>query len=487
MLYFDDSNYPVASFPEIARQLIYEVHELTQAPRPMISNAVLAAMALAVQAQFRVRRQKGLESPCSLAVVSICASGERKTTVDKLVHRAFLEFEAAASQEYELALSEFRTKHLIWELKKKDIIKRIKKALEEGLSTSSFQNELKDHEKAEPEPPRKMRFIYKDTTPSALLYGLHENIRSASLCEDEGARFFGGRMSTDNGLLNKGWDGSTLIVDRRNSPSFRIDSPRLSLNLMVQPSVFEKYMAKKGEDARGIGFLARWLVCYPLTTQGYRLQERPTPDPVQQNKFRDRIIELLAHQQSIGAFESNAAEIVLTFTPEAEEEWSRISNMIETDIQPGRAFQDSGDYASKIAENIARIAGIFHAFSGKEGTQISLETLNAAVDVCSWYAMEFIRLFAPPDPLHALVEDSRILEEWLSKVAETKGFLDIDKNMVRQYGPNSLRDSARLSAAIDELARQGLLRIARYRNSKTVLELDRLHFGRRNPLINYDV
>ena len=487
MFRHDEPQYPISSFPEIARQLIYEIQAQTQAPPPMIGNAVLAAMALAVQAQFRVRRQKGLESPCSLAVVSICASGERKTTVDKLVHRAFLEFEAAASQEYEQALSEFRAKHLIWKAKQKDIEKRLAKALAEGLPTSSFQQALTDHQKAEPEKPRKTRFIYKDATPSALLYGLHQDIRSASLCEDEGARFFEGHMSTDNGLLNKGWDGSTLIVDRRSGGSFQICSPRLSLNLMVQPSIFKKYMEKRGVEARGIGFLARWLVCYPLTTQGYRTQDGPPPEPVRQNKFRDRIHELLAHQKSSGVFASSDAEIVLTFTPEAEEEWAKISNMIETDIRPGRAFQDSGDYASKIAENIARIAGIFHAFSGQEGTHISLETLNAATAVSSWYAMEFIRLFAPPDPLHALVEDSRILEEWLLKVVDQKGMLDIDKNMVRQYGPNSLRNSARLSAAIDELERQGLLRIARLRNGKTVLELDRRHFRRRNPLINYDV
>ncbi|WP_461175380.1 DUF3987 domain-containing protein [Uliginosibacterium flavum] len=73
-------------------------------------------MALAVQAQYRVRRREGLESPCSLALVSICASGERKTTVDRKTTKAFHEFQSDQLQEYKKQRTEYSAAKLIWEL-----------------------------------------------------------------------------------------------------------------------------------------------------------------------------------------------------------------------------------------------------------------------------------------------------------------------------------------------------------------------------------
>lgn len=140
-----------------------------------------------------------------------------------------------------------------------------------------------------------IRLLYSDTNPAAFLAGLRDNSRSAGLCEDEAARMFNSRLVDDLGLLNKLWNGSDITVDRKRE-SFRIRAPRCTISWMVQPTVFKKFMERKGEDARGIGFLARCLVSYPTSTQGTRFL-RCLPDDLDAiQKFGDRILELLNDQ-----------------------------------------------------------------------------------------------------------------------------------------------------------------------------------------------
>lgn len=141
----------------------------------------------------------------------------------------------------------------------------------------------------------KIRLIYSDTTPAAFLAGLRDNSRSAGLCEDEAGRIFEGRLINDLGLLNKLWDGRDVTVDRKHE-SFRIRAPRCTVSWMVQPAVFGKFMERKGEEARGIGFMARCLVSYPLSTQGSRFLKCWPRDLDAVQKFRERILELLTDQ-----------------------------------------------------------------------------------------------------------------------------------------------------------------------------------------------
>ncbi|MBS1208777.1 MAG: prophage [Proteobacteria bacterium] len=472
----NDFNYPLFAFPEVARAAITEIQSETKAPFPMIGSSVLAAMALAVQAQYRIKRREGLESPCSLSVVSICASGERKTTVDKKTLKAFREAEARHGQIYEAQLAEYRATKQVWGSKRRILLRKFEKAIELEESTEQLQIAIQNHELAEPAKPRRLRLLYNDATSAALLHGLHENTRSAALTEDEGARFFGGQIAEDASLVNKGWDGSRLTVDRRSTESFSVESPRITLNLMVQPSAFEKYMEKKGEEARGVGFFARWLVCCPASTQGTRFQDESIPVLTEQTKFNDRVRELLEMQVANGAMGSARSETFLTFSAEAEREWIFVANQIEDAIRPGGLFCVASDYASKVAENIARIAGVIHAFSGSDGTQIQIETLRSATAIAEWYAKEFVRLFAPADPLRALVHDAILLENWIVKIVQARNWRYIEKNFILQYGPSQLRSKNRLDWAINHLAQHQRLIVAFAGKRKQILDLNPSYF-----------
>ena len=142
---------------------------------------------------------------------------------------------------------------------------------------------------------RKVRLLYSDTTPYAYLLGLHDNCQSAGLCEDEAGRIFDSRLVDDLGLLNKLWNGSDITVDRKNE-SFRIRAPRCTVSWMVQPEVFARFMERRGDGVRGIGFLSRCLVSYPVSTQGTRFLRKPPESLDAISKFGNRVVELLNDQ-----------------------------------------------------------------------------------------------------------------------------------------------------------------------------------------------
>jgi hypothetical protein len=223
---------------------------------------------------------------------------------------------------------------------------------------------------------------------------------------------------------------------------------------MVQPNIFEKYMNRRGDDARGIGFLARCHVCYPESTQGSRFIKPRPEELVYVKSFKQRCLELLNEQVDRfipGANQKRFENVTLTFSYRAQIAWEQIYNNIEFACAAGGAFSQNRDYASKIAENIARMAGVFHAFEGYEGAQISKATLESAAKVVLWYAAEFLRLFTPPRPTDIMNDHALKLDNWLIEYAFSNNSYTISKSHLLRYGPNSLRNRDTLDIAIQRL------------------------------------
>jgi len=72
------------------------------------------------------------------------------------------------------------------------------------------------------------------------------------------------------GLLNILWDGGRLSVGRKSSESFTVRGARLTISLQVQEEILRSFIEQSGTLARGSGFLARFLLSWPESTQGKR-------------------------------------------------------------------------------------------------------------------------------------------------------------------------------------------------------------------------
>jgi putative DNA primase/helicase len=93
------------------------------------------------------------------------------------------------------------------------------------------------------------------------------------LSSEAGVIFGGHGMSKDAitrnlATLNVLWDAAPLQVDRRGAPPFVLHGARLTIALQVQEPTLRDFFAKSGDLARGTGFLARFLLSWPESTQG---------------------------------------------------------------------------------------------------------------------------------------------------------------------------------------------------------------------------
>jgi hypothetical protein len=65
-------------------------------------------------------------------------------------------------------------------------------------------------------------------------------------------------------LLNVLWDGGELSIGRRTSESFTVRGARLTVGLQIQEAALRSFFDRSGGLARGTGFLARFLVAWPI-------------------------------------------------------------------------------------------------------------------------------------------------------------------------------------------------------------------------------
>lgn len=460
--------YPVNSLPHSVRAAVDEVRGFVKAPVPMVAASAISSLSLAAQAHFDVERANALDSPTGLFLLTIADSGERKTTCDRFFTRAIADYENAQSEAAKPVIKSHKADMDSWESKRSGIMDKIRSDAKAGKSTQQLESDLRELEFDRPEPPRIPRLIYADATPEALAHSLAKQWPSGGVVSAEAGIVFGshgmGRDSVMRNLatLNQLWDGASLRIDRKNSDSFTVSGARLTVALQVQSETLHSFFEKSGALARGTGFLARFLVSWPESTQGHRpFTEAPESWP-QLAAFNRRITEVLDSPAPIN--ENGTLEPqMLTLTPEAKAAWIDFHDGIEAQLSDGGILFEVRDVASKISDNAARLAALFHVFEGGLGP-ISLDSFERASAIVAWHLNES-RRFLGELALPVELNDAVKLDGWMIQYCRRERTPQVSKRHAQQYGP--VRDAARLDAAIKELAL--LDRVRQKRDKKKVM------------------
>ncbi|OJB36085.1 hypothetical protein BGV56_14705 [Burkholderia ubonensis] len=449
--------YPVDSLPPSVRAAVDEVCAFVQAPLPLVASSAIAALSLAIQAHVDVKRAERLAGPVGLFMLTIADSGERKSTSDGFFTSAIREYEAEQAEELKPLLADHHADMAAWEAKYGGLKEKIKADSKARRPTIGREAELRELEHGKPKPPKIPRLIYADATPEALAFSLGKQWPSGGVISAEAGVVFGGHaMSADSVMrnlaaLNVLWDGASLTIDRRTSDSFTVRGARLTVALQVQEATLRSFFERNGSLARGTGFLARCLIAWPESTQGTRMfREAPEHWP-HLATFNRRIAELLRQPAPLDGH-GNLAPQMLTLAPEAKESWVAFHDAVEARIQAGGELHDVRDVASKGADNAARLAALFHVFSGEAGP-VSANSFGSASAIVWWHLGEAKRFFgelALPDELM----DAARLDAWLIEHCRAEGVTTVSKRDAQRLGP--LRKSFSLNAALrtlDELDR----------------------------------
>jgi len=111
--------FPLYALPPSLRDPVCEVQSIVKSPVEIVFGSALGALSLVCQDQFNVRRPNGLESPCSLFLITIAESGERKTTTDRLFAKPIRDIETASEVAAEKAQEQFQADFQAWSVKAK--------------------------------------------------------------------------------------------------------------------------------------------------------------------------------------------------------------------------------------------------------------------------------------------------------------------------------------------------------------------------------
>jgi len=114
--------------------------------------------------------------------------------------------------------------------------------------------------------------------------------------------------------------------------------------------------------------------------------------------------------------------------------------------------------ASKAAENVARVAALFHLFEHGPRDAIAAAQIAAAARIVTWHLFEarrFLGAAALPKPL----SNAAKLEAWVVAQCRERGVDGVTLRDVMRLGPNPVRRKPDLLAALAELTESDRARL----------------------------
>jgi hypothetical protein len=379
---------------------VLEVSEQVQVKRSMATFAALGAIASVCQGLIDIELPTGKRVPSSLMLLVLAESGERKTSLANQFFGALRQQELHLLEHFEEAEKKYKADLEIWSLSKNIIIQQLKKAQRTYISSQDeanldevarFKLAYQNHTENQPIKPRQPKFIYEDVTPAALLKGMQNHNKNACLITSEGSNVFRGHIMNDLGALNGFWDGNEVPVDRASGESFILRDARLTTFIMAQKIVIDEFIRKRGSEASGMGFWARFMVVKPEPMSGNRKLQEKSESPH---------LEIFKHRLSCCLDQLNAAEQngqerrVVKFNASSGHLWKQYAEKIESEMRGGGIYEYHPDHASKLMDNISRIAGLLCYFESDCDDQeltIDVETLEYAYNLgmyCSGYYLK---------------------------------------------------------------------------------------------------
>lgn len=463
--------YPLDALPDTIRAAVEEVLGFTKAPVPLAASSALGALSLAIQAHVDVKRADRLQGPSSLFLLSIADPSERKTTCDGFFTTAIREYQEQQAEAAKPLIKDNKAKVEAWDAKRSGIKDKIRQLAKETKSTAEQESALRDLEHEKPEAPRVPKLIRGDETPENLAWVLAKEWPSGGVVSSEAGIVFGAHgMGKDSimrnlALLNILWEGGTLPIGRRTSESFEVRGVRLTVALQVQEATLRSFFEKSGGLARGTGFLSRFLVAWPESTQGYRPFTEPPPHWPALAAFNRRLAEILQQPAPMDE-DGTLSPALLPLSPDAKAAWVAYHDAIEAELRSGGELYDVRDVAGKSADNAARLAAKFHVFGGVAGA-IDADSFDGASRIAAWHLNESRRFFGELALPEELANAAR-LNNWLLDYCRRERSLIVPIAKLQQGGPPGLRKREVIEGAMRELEELHRARLQRDGRKKEI-------------------
>lgn len=441
--------FPLNAFPRVIREGIEAMAYESQAAIELAAFITLSYGSWLAQSRVDALGIGGEPMPCSLFLLSLAESGERKSTMDKMLGGELLAKHREQCRDYQRDFKD-------WEINYSNAKK------------SCTEDELKSVEACKPHDPTEI--VRSDISVSRLISmllgaGGEDAKPSIFWSSDEGGQIFDGhslkgddRTAVVGSLIKLYDEGSTeRWRSKANGDGSGSDNgKRLTINALVQPAVIKK--ALNDELLQRQGFLPRFLLTAPKPLSGTRLRplrRHKEPNPaleklksLLEQRYQERRelstdmdrVECKALQWGDGVFEF-INDLYLRFEPQlaASEKYASI-----------RAF------ANRIVENSIRVATVIAFILGKE--KVDLECIECGAAVAEYSVCEWER-YLEGAQANRDVLDAQVIVDWLERKIKQgeKQWKVFTAREFSQRGANAMRRAKRRDPALSVLVDKGYL------------------------------
>lgn len=436
------------------RAAVEAVQGLTLAPVAIPAASALAVASLAVQGFVDVETLGGTR-PVSLYALTIAQSGERKSSCDAPLMSGLRAFEKEQAKARREDMGAWENTYVLWKGERDRILAEAKKGKGEKRTAAEADLAALGREPAAPPSPDR---TVTEPTYEGLTRKFAEGMPTLGIFSDEGGQFLGGfAMASENRqktltALNDLWQGNPIRRTRQGEGSFTLYGRRLAVHLMVQPGVARTFMADP--MAADTGFLPRFLICEPPSTIGTRLQSLVRDDGFALPAFAARLRDILDRPLPMDSETRELEPRILPLSREARAMLVQFSDAVEAAQASGGGYAHIPGYASKAAEQAARIAGVLTAWADLDAPEVTGETMADAVTLAAFYLGEAARL-SDAATISAEIEKAEALRKWLLTAWPHPEVLPGD--VVQRAPIRSLRESPAARASIAMLVKHGWL------------------------------
>ena len=444
--------YPVDALGPL-RGAVDAVQGMTQAPVAIPAASALAVASLAVQGFADVETLGG-PRPLSLYALTIARSGERKSACDAPLMAALRDYEKQQAKAQRDAVTIWQSAQSLWRGERDRILADAKRG--KGKKRTAAQADLAALG-AEPAAPPSADRVVTNPPYQGLTRQFKEGQPSLGIFSDEGGMFLGGyAMNSDNrqntlAALNDAWQGNAIKRTLQGEGSYSLYGRRLAIHLMVQPSVARDFMADP--MAADTGFLPRFLICEPPSTIGTRLQSLTRRNDFALAAFAARLRDILKTPMPMDPETRELHPRILPLSDAARSILVAFSDAIEAAQAPGGDLSRVTGWASKAAEQAARIAGVLTLWRDFNAPDVQADDMADGIALAQFYLSEVARL-GDAAAVSAEIDRAEALRKWLLTDRTEAEVLVRD---VVQYGPNPLRETRKARAALRLLEKHGWL------------------------------
>ncbi|HLY59037.1 MAG TPA: YfjI family protein [Stellaceae bacterium] len=428
------------------------IQDKVQAPLSMCAQSVLAGATLAVQGHADIVLPTGQGRPLSLFLVSVAASGDRKSACDCEALLPIRAREKERQTEYWRELPKYQNQKAAYDRLYADTLK---KAKGDPGSIAAALEALG----AMPRAPLNPLLTAPDPTFEGLVKLLAEGQPSVGIFSAEAGQFIGGYgMSEERKIATAAaisclWDGEPVRRVRAGDGITYLQGRRICAHLMAQPGVMAEFLADRILLDQGL--LSRILPAAPVSLAGTRLWHEPKPESLRDlESYRQRFSAILETPMPIASGTRNVlAPRQLPLSTAARQVWVKFSDHVEGELGDDGPLAPIRGFASKLPEHAARLAGVIALADDLSVNKVGAEQMEAGIVVAQFYAAEAIRLFECGRIDPQLLDAQRVLD-WLRLVWKHPAVSLPD---IYQLGPNSIRCKEKASKIVRVLEDHGYL------------------------------